>query len=332
MARGITEDDVFRACDALLIAGERPTIERVRQHLGTGSPNTVGPHLDSWFKGLGARIVDPAEFAAQAAVPDAIVQAAKHFWERAQAEARADVDERVRAGLADAVANVEAEKERARIADSAAFEAASRTTRLQADLDQALATAGHEQLARAAAEAQIEELRLQIGALRDQADQTRLQLQRAQESFSADLASTRDATKAAEQRADAANRRALQEIDDARQAARKSEKQRDQLQIELTTASDRLRAADVVHAGAAAQLQARIEGMQSEHALLLQRTEAMTDELSVARQDLAHSRQESGASMAEAQALREVVAQMSASIQAMSATSTRKRSGSKPGP
>lgn len=331
MARGITEEDVFRACDALLIAGERPTIERVRKHLGTGSPNTVGPHLDSWFKGLGARIVDPAAFAAQSAIPDGVVQAAKYFWERAQAEARGDFDERVRAGLADAVANVEAEKERARIADAAAFEAASRTARLQSDLEQALATAGHEQLARTAAEAQMEELRLQISALREQADQTRLQLQRAQESFSADLASARDATTVAERRADAANRRALQEVDDARQAARKTERQRDQLHVELATASERLRAADVEHAGAAAQLQARIEGMHSDQASLLKQAEAMGNDLAVTRRELAQSRQESGASRAEAQALREVVAQMSASIRAISATPARKRAGSRPG-
>jgi hypothetical protein len=41
MPRGITENDVFTACDALLLAGERPTIERVPQKIGRGSPNTV---------------------------------------------------------------------------------------------------------------------------------------------------------------------------------------------------------------------------------------------------------------------------------------------------
>ena len=41
MARGITEEDVHSAADALVCAGERPTVERIRAHLGTGSPNTV---------------------------------------------------------------------------------------------------------------------------------------------------------------------------------------------------------------------------------------------------------------------------------------------------
>src|SRR6218665_2834326 len=120
MARGITENDVFKACDALLLEGARPTIERVRQALGRGSPNTISPMLETWFKHLGARIKDPGAFSAPATVPDPVLQAAQHFWEVAQAEARRDVDERVRDGLAAAVANVEAEKERAAIAEAAA--------------------------------------------------------------------------------------------------------------------------------------------------------------------------------------------------------------------
>lgn len=56
MARGITEQDVLEAADALLMRGERPTIERVRQELGRGSPNTVNRHLDSWWASLANRI------------------------------------------------------------------------------------------------------------------------------------------------------------------------------------------------------------------------------------------------------------------------------------
>ena len=62
MARGITETDVWTASDALLLEGARPTIERVRQKIGRGSPNTVSPYLDTWFKSLGARIKDPGAF------------------------------------------------------------------------------------------------------------------------------------------------------------------------------------------------------------------------------------------------------------------------------
>jgi chromosome segregation ATPase len=56
MARGISDQDVFEAADALLGRGERPTIERVRQELGRGSPNTVNRHLDAWWAALSDRI------------------------------------------------------------------------------------------------------------------------------------------------------------------------------------------------------------------------------------------------------------------------------------
>ncbi|MGE8611727.1 MAG: DNA-binding protein [Achromobacter veterisilvae] len=90
MATGITETDVWSAADALLLEGARPTIERVRQKIGRGSPNTVSPYLETWFRSLGARIKDPGAFAASPAIPDPIAQAAAHFWEAALSEARAE--------------------------------------------------------------------------------------------------------------------------------------------------------------------------------------------------------------------------------------------------
>ncbi|MBK3018665.1 hypothetical protein FKK32_29465, partial [Klebsiella pneumoniae] len=135
MARGITQDEVWKACDALLLEGARPTIERVRLKLGRGSPNTVGPMLETWFKHLGARITDPGAFAAPALMPDTVHQAAQHLWEAAQAEARRDLDSRLQDGLAAAAANVEAEKERAAMAEAAAYSANTKATHLQLELD-----------------------------------------------------------------------------------------------------------------------------------------------------------------------------------------------------
>ncbi|MGT2492661.1 DNA-binding protein [Cupriavidus basilensis] len=90
-SRSITQQDVWQAADALLLAGQRPTIERIRLHLGRGSPNTVSPHLDAWFAGLGARLQDPQAFAAPANLPEPVNQAARYLWDAAQAEARANV-------------------------------------------------------------------------------------------------------------------------------------------------------------------------------------------------------------------------------------------------
>ncbi|WP_050983058.1 DNA-binding protein [Cupriavidus basilensis] len=78
-SRSITQQDVWQAADALLLAGQRPTIERIRLHLGRGSPNTVSPYLDAWFAGLGARLQDPQAFAAPASLPEPVNQAARYY-------------------------------------------------------------------------------------------------------------------------------------------------------------------------------------------------------------------------------------------------------------
>ncbi|CAB3926903.1 hypothetical protein LMG26858_05940 [Achromobacter anxifer] len=96
MATGISETDVWSAADALLLEGARPTIERVRQKIGRGSPNTVSPYLETWFRSLGARIKDPGAFSAPAAVPDPVAQAAAHFWEAALSEARTQQEQAYR--------------------------------------------------------------------------------------------------------------------------------------------------------------------------------------------------------------------------------------------
>jgi hypothetical protein len=54
----ISQADVFRAADELLIEGHRPTIDRVRMRLGRGSPNTINDHMDLWWTKLGSRLRD----------------------------------------------------------------------------------------------------------------------------------------------------------------------------------------------------------------------------------------------------------------------------------
>lgn len=56
MPRGITQEQVNTAADALVAAGDKPTVEKVRAALGTGSPNTVTRMLDTWRGGLAERL------------------------------------------------------------------------------------------------------------------------------------------------------------------------------------------------------------------------------------------------------------------------------------
>jgi len=84
--RGVTMSDVERAADALLRAGERPTIEKVREHLGTGSPNTINPLLDAWWKKLATRL--DAGPAALHRLPETVAHVAEALWMQALEEGR----------------------------------------------------------------------------------------------------------------------------------------------------------------------------------------------------------------------------------------------------
>src|SRR5258708_29710347 len=84
--RGVSAGDVERAADALLRSGERPTIEKVREKLGSGSPNTINPLLDTWWKRLSARL--DAGPAALHRLPESVAHAAEALWMRALVEGR----------------------------------------------------------------------------------------------------------------------------------------------------------------------------------------------------------------------------------------------------
>lgn len=90
--RGIQYEDVAQAADALLQAGLRPTIERIRMHIGRGSPNTVSPMLEQWFAGLGQRLGGAGggeTTPGPGGLPDAVRQAATALWATAREAAQA---------------------------------------------------------------------------------------------------------------------------------------------------------------------------------------------------------------------------------------------------
>ncbi|KAG1540007.1 hypothetical protein G6F50_014423 [Rhizopus delemar] len=70
MAKGISELDVHQAADDIIAAGERPTVERIRAHLGTGSPNTVTRWLETWWQTVGFRLRQRAIEAAVPGIPE----------------------------------------------------------------------------------------------------------------------------------------------------------------------------------------------------------------------------------------------------------------------
>jgi hypothetical protein len=77
---GVSYSDVERAAIAILKSERRPTVETVREALGTGSPDTIATALKRFWRDLGARIEgDPA---ALTRMPPDIAELADGMWQR----------------------------------------------------------------------------------------------------------------------------------------------------------------------------------------------------------------------------------------------------------
>jgi hypothetical protein len=95
MAKGITEKDVHAAADAVLARGERPTVERIRAYLGTGSPNTVTRWLETWWRAAGQRLSAQESRLALPDAPNEVANAASQLWELALRRAADDAEARL---------------------------------------------------------------------------------------------------------------------------------------------------------------------------------------------------------------------------------------------
>lgn len=110
MRRGVTQDQVNGAADAILGAGENPTVEKVRAKLGIGSPNTITRMLGTWRHQLGERL---SQHRALPQVPDAVGQSMTELWRLAIAHAQQALADRL-ADMHDALEGARTELARER--------------------------------------------------------------------------------------------------------------------------------------------------------------------------------------------------------------------------
>lgn len=90
MARtGITFEQVEAAADAIRGEGLQPTINAVRERLGTGSPNTIHRHLTAW------RSARPQAVTVTTELPASLTNAIATEIERAAASARAEIESKL---------------------------------------------------------------------------------------------------------------------------------------------------------------------------------------------------------------------------------------------
>jgi chromosome segregation ATPase len=214
--RGVQQEEVWAAADALIAAGERPTIERVRLKIGRGSPNTVSPMLEAWFATLAPRLGVAATGAqAEEGAPKELLQALNKVWAAAVVAARDEAgkaleperDKLVQLGKElDSQRQLLLERESVLAQRGATFEHALEMLRAQLR-DQAV------QLERVGRE--LERARSSLATLVQERDADRRQ-------FDEQLRTLAEERQRTEQRASANEKRLLEEVDRARQEAKQS--------------------------------------------------------------------------------------------------------------
>lgn len=294
--RGVKQAHVDQAADAILARGERPTVERIRALLGTGSPNTLGPLIDNWYRTLSARVagMHSANADAQGRAPTAAINAFNLLWDTALAEARTAsqaelVTERER--LAQAQAAV-AEDQRVLEATRAALEQAAQASREHIRELEGQVAAGQQQLQRAQQEAAraAAAANEQAGQLRGQLAQAQHTFQELQEQLACSEAQRQREVEREVERGAANERRWLAEVDRARgearasqEEARRAQQQREEGERTHQAAVQRLReAAEEREQALRRTHQADLERLQG-------RVAALTTDLSVRDAQLAQA-------------------------------------------
>jgi DNA repair exonuclease SbcCD ATPase subunit len=235
--RGISELDVWTAADALLMAGQRPTIERIRQQLGRGSPNTVSPYLDAWFTGLGARLKGVGHGAAAlpegVTMPESIARTALDLWTLALQEGRAALAEEAaaqRAVLDAREAELAADREALEQARAVLHERVASAETAAADArqarDEAQAQARRAEALLIDAQADAVTSRQALASARDAAQALQDEHVKHRAGWDAERAKLIE-------RADANERRLMLELDAARESIKSLQQERKQGQREL---------------------------------------------------------------------------------------------------
>jgi len=234
--KGITQEQVSQAADAIVAAGENPTVEKIRQALGTGSPNTVTRMLDIWRSSLAQRLRDVIKLPD---VPPEAGQAFAEVWRlalaHAEALARATLSEEQNALFADKTSLTQERK----LWEIALAEA-------QANMTECTAKVAHADLQWRERQALVDQLEAQCADLLEQRNRLQHQL----EQQNAELASLHAERNATHEHLRLVEDRAHQQVDHARQEMKalqqrieREQREHDKRIAQLTAQQEELRAA-----------------------------------------------------------------------------------------
>ena len=239
-SRGVQAEDVWAAADALVAEGLRPTIERVRQKIGRGSPNTVSPMLETWFSTLASRLGVDKSSDENETLPKALLQAMKQWWEMALLSGKEEAEQQV----AEIRENLTASTEALNIREIELSQHKKVLAERHAALEDALRAAVNN----------AEELTSRIHQMQTLTDSREMEIRDIRHRLTVvenerDLARRRadeEVTRCAkerlryEERSEAAQHKLLQDIDRARQAAKKMHADTQMLETRFQTDCNRL--------------------------------------------------------------------------------------------
>lgn len=203
MARaGVTYHDVAKAAEAIKNRGEEPTVDRVRQHLGTGSKSTIAPLLKRWRS-------EHEEHADVSGLPSELVEGLKALQERVQQMADHKIAEAQQAfqntsdGLRKELVNArnaitqftarqeELERQIAHLTKE--------KETLSQSLDDSRVSAAKAELQRSTAESRVAELKAEVGELRQENRDIRAHFEHYQQRTAEDRQQEREQFRAANQ-------------------------------------------------------------------------------------------------------------------------------------
>lgn len=228
MARtGITFEDVQRAVDSLLQRQETPSVQKVREILGTGSYTTISDHLREWR----ARREERRDVPPPQGMPVELQQLAEELWRQAQQAASQNLSHY----REEADRQVEAAQERVAEALRRAEDAEQRESALAAHLSsteqrlqQCSAEGARMEAAAQNLEQQAEKERKRAAQLEGQLSRLQQDNERQASQYQASLAKQEDDQRERlhqeEQRHEAAEARLMAMLDDTRQERQALEK------------------------------------------------------------------------------------------------------------
>lgn len=284
-----------------------PTANKLYQYVRKGSMNVPTEELAKFWDDMRhkARVdIDHPD------LPDPIkavaAEAIAAIWRQASEAARGE--------LARARLEYQAEAEQARAACNTAENA---VVQMQAAVNELRAriASGEEEAAKLGGMLEAERrehagTQGRVQELQAQFEQARLQQQRQQEAFSADLAKARGDIEAAQERAAASERRALMEIEQERQTRGRAERTAESLREKLGEVEGRERQQSLEHAETSTRLQMELNTKSAALQRTQETNEELQRELDVLRGQLAESQQAVARYQAEAQTLQGLVARL----------------------